>query len=131
MVNFGVIYENNLYVEDFFHLQYLKNKVKEKKRALKLQKSPKEIRFINVSFKYPGGEDFALKDINLTIKKGEDIAIVGHNGAGKTTLIKLLFRFYDPTRGKILIDGKDLKNFNINDWYGHLSVLFRTLPNII
>ena len=131
LVNFGVIYENNLYVEDFFHLQYLKNKVKEKKRALKLQKSPKEIRFINVSFKYPGGEDFALKDINLTIKKGEDIAIVGHNGAGKTTLIKLLFRFYDPTRGKILIDGKDLKNFNINDWYGHLSVLFRTLPNII
>jgi len=125
LVNFGVIYENNLYVEDFFHLQYLKNKVKEKKRALKLQKSPKEIRFINVSFKYPGGEDFALKDINLTIKKGEDIAIVGHNGAGKTTLIKLLFRFYDPTRGKILIDGKDLKNFNINDWYGHLSVLFQ------
>lgn len=125
LINFGVIYENNLYVEDFFRLQYLENKVKEKKRTLKLQKSPKEIRFINVSFKYPGGEDFALKDISLTVKKGEDIAIVGHNGAGKTTLIKLLFRFYDPTEGKILVDGKDLKSLDIEDWYNHLSVLFQ------
>jgi ATP-binding cassette subfamily B protein len=66
-----------------------------------------------------------LKNVNLIINRGEDIAIVGHNGAGKTTLIKLLFRFYDPTKGKILVDNKDLKKLNLNDWYSHLAVLFQ------
>ena len=125
LVNLGVVYENNLYVDDFFNLQGIKNKVVEKKRPIKLRQPPKEIKFMNVSFTYPGGPNFALHDINLTIKRGEDIAIVGHNGAGKTTLIKLLFRFYDPTAGKILVDGKDLKSLDIENWYSHLSVLFQ------
>lgn len=90
-----------------------------------MSRSPKEIKFINVSFIYPGAPNYALHDINMTIKRGEDIAIVGHNGAGKTTLIKLLFRFYDPTAGKILVDGKDLKSLDLDNWYSYLSVLFQ------
>lgn len=125
LVNLGIIYENNLYVEDFFNLQAVENRVKEKKRAIKLRLPPKEIRFVNVSFTYPGAPNFALHDINMTIRRGVDIAIVGHNGAGKTTLIKLLFRFYDPTSGKILVDGHDLKSLDVVNWYSHLSVLFQ------
>ncbi len=125
LVNFGVIYENNLYVEDYFKLQGLENKIKQVGRPIKILKGPKEIVFSNVSFSYPGVNTLALDNINLTIRRGEDIAIVGHNGAGKTTLIKLLLRFYDPTEGKILVDGKDLKTLNIDDWYKQLSVLFQ------
>ncbi len=125
LINFGVVYENNLYVDDFFKLQKLENKITEKKKALTLKSPPKEIEFVNVSFKYPDSDSFALQNVNLKIRKGEDIAIVGHNGAGKTTLIKLLFRFYDPTKGTILVDGKNLKDFNIGNWYKQLAVLFQ------
>lgn len=126
LLNFGVIYENNLYVEDYFKLQAIKNKVSFKPNSYIFNKiNPRKIQFVNVSFKYPGSDVFALKNINLTINIGEDIAIVGHNGAGKTTLIKLLFRFYDPTLGKILVDNHDLKKINLNNWYDHMSVLFQ------
>lgn len=125
LINFGVVYENNLYVDDYFKLQSLANKVKEIRRPLILKNAPRMIRFDKVSFKYPESENYALRNINITIKKGEDIAIVGHNGAGKTTLIKLLFRFYDPTEGKILVDGKNLKNLEIDAWYKQLAVLFQ------
>lgn len=125
LVNFGVIYENNLYVEDFFKLQSLDNRIHDVKRPVKIKSAPKEIVFENVSFSYPGSEKLALDKISLTIKRGEDIAVVGHNGAGKTTLIKLLLRFYDPTEGRILVDGTDLKKIKTSDWYKQISVLFQ------
>lgn len=126
LLNFGSLYENNLYAEDYFRLQDLKNKTESRANARRMKKGPpEEIKLVGVYFKYPGAADWALEDINLTIKKGEDIAIVGHNGAGKTTLIKLLLRFYDPNKGKILVDGKLLKKLNINDWYKRLGVLFQ------
>ncbi len=126
LVSLGGIVENNLYVEDYFKLLNIKNKIVDGKNAKRLKTViPREIRFENVSFVYPGSVKTVLKNINLTIKTGWDIAIVGPNGAGKTTLIKLLFRFYDPTRGRILIDGVDLKKINLQDWYRHLGVLFQ------
>jgi len=126
LVSLGGIVENNLYVDDYFRLLNLKNKVVTNKNAKRLKIIiPREIKFENVSFTYPGSKKTALKNINLTIKSGQDIAIVGPNGAGKTTLIKLLFRFYDPTRGQILVDGVDLKKINLDDWYRHLGVLFQ------
>ena len=126
LVNIGSIVENNLYVEDYFRLLNLENKVKTNKISKRLKKIvPREIKFEDVSFTYPGSKKLVLKNINLTISTGQDIAIVGPNGAGKTTLIKLLFRFYDPTRGKILIDGINLKKINLEDWYRHLGVLFQ------
>ena len=125
LVNMGVVYENNLYVEDYFKLQDIDNKISDIRSSYKNIKDPGRIVFDNVSFKYPGSNDYALKNISLTIKKGEDVAIVGHNGAGKTTLIKLLFRFHDPTSGNILVDGKNLKKLSLNEWYKKLSVLFQ------
>lgn len=125
LVNFGVIYENNLYVEDFFKLQSLENRITDGKRPKRLSSGPREIVFEKVSFAYPGSDKFVLNDVNLTIRKGEDIAIVGHNGAGKTTLIKLMLRFYDPTEGRILVDGIDLKSIKTGDWYKQISILFQ------
>ncbi|MBI5123128.1 ABC transporter ATP-binding protein [Candidatus Roizmanbacteria bacterium] len=126
LVNFGSLVDNNLYVEDYFKLLNIKNKVMTDKNAKRLRKIiPREIKFENVSFAYPGSQKLVLRNINLTIKTSQDIAIVGPNGAGKTTLIKLLFRFYDPSSGKILVDGVNLKTINLDDWYRHLGVLFQ------
>ena len=66
-----------------------------------------------------------MKDFSLSIKSGEKVAIVGENGAGKSTLVKLLARIYDPQEGEILINGKDLKEIKIDDWYKNLGVLFQ------
>jgi ATP-binding cassette subfamily B protein/ATP-binding cassette subfamily C protein len=126
LVSLGGIVENNLYVDDYFKLLNIKNKINNSARTKRLKIIiPREIKFENVSFAYPGSKNPVLKNINLTIKTGQDVAIVGPNGAGKTTLIKLLFRFYDPSEGKILVDGIDLKMINLDDWYRHLGVLFQ------
>lgn len=83
------------------------------------------IEFRNVSFRYPDREEWALRDINLRIGPGEKIALVGANGAGKTTLIKLLTRLYDPTEGQILLDGVDLRDYNINELRQRIGVIFQ------
>lgn len=81
--------------------------------------------FENVSFRYPGTKKDVLKDINFTIHPGETIALVGLNGAGKTTLIKLLTRLYDPTAGRILLDGKDLKDYDLKSLYQTFGIIFQ------
>lgn len=84
-----------------------------------------EIIFENVSFTYPEQDSAVFANLNLTIKPGEHVALVGENGAGKTTLIKLLMRFYRPDSGRILIDGHDLQHIAIESWYAHLATLFQ------
>ena len=86
---------------------------------------PHTIEFINVSFAYPGTDRYVLKNINLTLRPGETAVLVGLNGAGKTTFIKLLTRLYDPTEGKILLDGKDLKEYDVKDLYGMFGIIFQ------
>ena len=84
-----------------------------------------EIKLENVSFRYPGAEKDTLKNINLTIRPGEKIAVVGLNGAGKTTLVKLICGFYDPTEGRVLLNGKDIRDFNRFDYYEMFSAVFQ------
>ena len=84
-----------------------------------------EIKLENLSFRYPGAEDYTIKDLNLTIRPGEKLAIVGLNGAGKTTLIKLLCGFYDPTEGRVLLNGEDIKQYNRRDYYRHFTAVFQ------
>lgn len=79
----------------------------------------------NMSFKYPGAEEYTLENINLNINPGEKLAIVGLNGAGKTTLVKLITGLYDPTEGEILISGNNIKEFNRQDIYKHFSAVFQ------
>lgn len=79
----------------------------------------------NVTFRYPGTEKNILENINLTIHSGEKIAIVGLNGAGKSTLIKLLCGFYDPSEGRVLLNGQDIRGFNRKKYYELFSAVFQ------
>lgn len=81
--------------------------------------------FENVGFQYPDAEEWALRHVNLTLGAGEVLALVGENGAGKTTIVKLLTRLHDPTEGRILLDGHDLRDFDIDDLRGHIGVIFQ------
>ena len=83
------------------------------------------IRLENVSFTYPGGERPALANLDLTIRPGERVALVGENGAGKTTLIKLLLGLYRPTAGRIVVDGVDLNELAPDDWYRRFGTVFQ------
>ena len=84
-----------------------------------------EFQFKNVSFKYPKAENYALKNLNLTLKAGERLAVVGLNGAGKTTFIKLLLRLYEPTEGEILLNGVNVKEYSKTSYYKVFSPVFQ------
>ncbi|WP_339733278.1 ABC transporter ATP-binding protein [uncultured Gimesia sp.] len=81
------------------------------------------ITFENVSFQYPGSEQFALEEISQDIEPGETIALVGPSGAGKTTFCNLVARFYDPTTGRVLLDGRDLCELNVESYRNHIGVV--------
>ncbi|MCR4617001.1 MAG: ABC transporter ATP-binding protein/permease [Lachnospiraceae bacterium] len=86
-----------------------------------------EIEFKNVSYKYRKADGYALKNLNLKLKKGEKLAVVGLNGAGKTTMIKLLLRLYDPTEGVITLNGVDIKKYKREDYYKLFSPVFQDI----
>ncbi len=83
------------------------------------------IEFRHVSFIYPGTERKVLDDVNLVIRPGETLVLVGLNGAGKTTLLKLLTRLYDPTEGTILLDGEDIRAYDVKDLYSMYGIIFQ------
>ncbi len=85
-----------------------------------------ELKLENVSYRYQGADKDTLTNINLTLHHGEKLAIVGLNGAGKTTLIKLLCGFLDPTEGRVLLNGKDIRDFNRADYYTMFSAVFQS-----
>lgn len=84
-----------------------------------------ELRLDHVSFRYPGTDRLILRDIDLIIRPGEKIAVVGLNGAGKTTLVKILCGFYDPDEGRVLLNGTDIREFNRQDYYRLFSTVFQ------
>ena len=84
-----------------------------------------EVEFKNVSFKYPGSETWALKNVSMKFKVGKRLAIVGENGSGKTTFIKLLCRLYDPQEGQILLNGIDIRKYNYRDYMDVFSIVFQ------
>ena len=122
------ITENSYHVGNFKKVVELQNTIAGGEISIPTSNSP-VIEFKDVSFKYPGSENYVFKDLNLTIASGEEIAIVGANGAGKSTLIKLLCDFYEPTKGEILINGTNLKDIKLSDWYGNLSYLAQEFNN--
>jgi ATP-binding cassette subfamily B protein len=83
------------------------------------------VRFEHVSFSYPGTDRLALEDVDLELPAGSVVALVGENGAGKTTLVKLLCRFYDPTAGRVTVDGVDLRQLAAEQWRERLSGAFQ------
>lgn len=92
----------------------------EKRRDRKYQ-----VEFRNVSFKYPGSESYALRNVNMKFEIGKRLAVVGMNGSGKTTFIKLLCRLYDPTEGEILLNGIDIRKYNYREYMDIFSVVFQ------
>lgn len=118
------MYEDNLYLSNL--VEYLEHKVPEASGDKKVGPEPTDgIRFENVSFYYPESKTPALHDLSLHIKAGESLAIVGENGSGKTTLIKLLTRLYSPTSGRILLEGLDLQEWDIETLRHKIGVIFQ------
>jgi ATP-binding cassette subfamily B protein len=120
------LYENGLFMSNLFAFLELEPQMV---IAARPRPVPSEIRrgieFRGVSFKYDGHDEYALRDVSLCIRPCEKIALVGPNGAGKTTLIKLLTRLYDPTEGQILLDGVDLREYDLGDLRQQIGVIFQ------
>lgn len=123
----GTIYEGTLFIDNLIAFM-------EEKQHIIPQSLPGEpvahntahtIEFVDVSFRYPGTKRDVLKNISFTIHPGETLALVGLNGAGKTTLIKLLTRLYDPSGGQILLDGKDLRTYDLKSLYQTFGIIFQ------
>ncbi len=120
----GGMYEDNLYLSTLY--EYLETPVKHAGPGQARGPRPADgVRFEAVSFTYPGASEPALRDINLHIKPGESLALVGENGSGKTTLIKLLTRLYDPDSGRILLDGLDLREWDEGTLRQRIGVIFQ------
>jgi ATP-binding cassette subfamily B protein len=122
--------QHTTFLDDYFSFLSIDELVKkvDKPEALPA-KLDKGIVFNNVSFKYPGGTEDAVRDFNLAINNGELIALVGENGAGKSTIVRLLLRFYDVDSGSINIGGVDLKNTDPEELRNRIGVLFQDYAN--
>ena len=123
----AVIYEGTLFIDNL--MSFMKHESTVVPRLAEPIKPKRNtahtIELKNVSFRYPGTERDILKNINLTFRPGETVVLVGLNGAGKTTLIKLLTRLYDPTDGAILLDGRDLRDYDVKELYRIFGIIFQ------
>lgn len=120
------LYEESLRIRDLLAFFELRPKLALSAGARKV---PKPIRsgfvFENVSFRYPNSQGWTIRDLSVAINAGESVALVGENGAGKTTVVKLLARLYDPDEGRILLDGIDLRDYETDDLWRQMAVIFQ------
>lgn len=123
---FSSVTEGSLYLQDFFEFFDIKPRIKTHQNS---RSFPNPIKsgfvFENVGFKYENSENWAIRNLSFELQAGEKLALVGENGAGKTTLVKLLARLYDPSEGRILLDGHDLKEYNPDDLKSEIGVIFQ------
>jgi ATP-binding cassette subfamily B protein len=120
------IYDESLYLRDLFLFFEMQPTIASKSGAQVVARPIREgFVFENVGFRYPGSERWALRHASFTLRPGERLALVGENGAGKTTLTKLLARLYDPTEGRILLDGIDLRDYDLASLRQAIGVIFQ------
>jgi ATP-binding cassette subfamily B protein len=120
------IYTQCLYLKDLFDFFETKPTVASRAGAPAVPRPLREgFVFEGVGYCYPGSETWALRNVNLSLRPGERLALVGGNGAGKTTLVKLLARLYDPTEGRILLDGRDLRDYDLTSLRRNVGVIFQ------
>jgi ATP-binding cassette subfamily B protein len=124
--SFSSIAGQALYLDDLFSFFDVRPKILSPANPLPF---PNPIRegfvFADVGFIYPGAERWAVRHLSFTLRAGEVVALVGENGAGKTTLVKLLARLYDPSEGRILLDGHDLRDYDLDALRGGMGVIFQ------
>ncbi len=126
MNRFSRIAEGALYLQDLFDFFEIKPEIRSPEKALPFPDPVREgFTFENVSFKYPNGEHYAIRDLSFHLKAGEKMALVGENGAGKTTLVKLLARLYEPSEGRILIDGVDIRQYDLLELRNNIGIIFQ------
>lgn len=126
MLLFGELRANGFFMKDAFEFLDLPNNMYQGSLTTEKRSDRQyEIEFRDVSFKYPGSQQWALRHVNLSFKVGSRLAVVGVNGSGKTTFIKLLCRLYDPTEGQILLNGIDIRKYSYDDYMDIFSVVFQ------
>ena len=122
----STIADQALFLTDLIAFFDMKPTIRSKPNALP---APRPIRqgfeFQDVSFRYPGSERKVLNGLNFVLRPGERVALIGENGEGKTTIVKLLTRLYDPVEGRILLDGIDLREYDLEDFYKEIGVIFQ------
>jgi ATP-binding cassette subfamily B protein len=121
------MYENGLFMSNLFQFFGLETSAEQPRLspAKTLPAGKHTIEFKNVSFRYAPQGEWALKNVSLTIRPGEKLALVGENGAGKSTLVKLLLRLYEPTEGEVLLDGVDVRDLEVSDLRGRVGAVFQ------
>jgi ATP-binding cassette subfamily B protein len=126
LTSFSTVAGQALYLDDLFSFFEIRPKIASPENARPV---PRPIRegfvFEDVGFRYPGSERWAVRGLSFTLRQGEALALVGENGAGKTTLVKLLARLYDPDEGRILLDGHDLREYDLAELRASVGVIFQ------
>jgi ATP-binding cassette subfamily B protein len=123
---FSSIADQSLFLTDLLQFFAVRPTVFSKPNAIKTPRPIKlGIEFREVTFSYPGSDRPILRNLNLSLKPDERIALIGENGEGKTTIVKLLTRLYDPTAGQILLDGIDLREYDLDDYASNIAVIFQ------
>src|SRR5262249_43656546 len=123
---FNNVSEKALYLKDLFEFLETEPAIRSLPSAIAAPRPVREgIRFEKVGFSYPGSDHWVVRSLDFELHRGEKVALIGSNGAGKTTLVKLMARLYDPTEGRILLDGVDLREYAHEDLLREIGIIFQ------